>query len=375
MRYGIIDLSNLFYRAQFVTHGDAFTKAGMALHIVFRSLRRIWIDMKIDHVVVCTDSTSWRYKVYPQYKAKRKLERLEQTEREREESEVFKETMNDLANFLAEKTKCTVLNSPGVEGDDFVARWIQLHPDDEHVILSGDSDFYQLLDHPGVTIVDGVAERVIKRDGVFDFKGAEYAFSVDASKGKLKVVGLIDEVRKKHDKAEAAKKKVDKAYTPRPYEYSVEPEWWRKALFIKIVRGDAGDGIFSAYPGVRWEGSSKKTGIREAWEDRHEGGFHWNNFMLQEWEKLVGSDEAGNPITEKVRVLDEFARNQELIDLTCQPDDIKELMDTVISQAIEKEPVGQIGIEFLKFCKTHELNNLTREAREHAEYLNAGYRK
>jgi 5'-3' exonuclease len=373
MRFAVIDLANLFFRAQHVTQGDAFTKAGMALHIIFGSLRRQWVDMKIDHVVFATEGGSWRYNVYPKYKVKRKLDRMAQSEREKEESEVFFDTMTDLIDFLAEKTRCTVLNSQGLEGDDLIARWVQLHPNDEHVILSGDTDFYQLLEQPGVTLVDGVGEKIITREGVTDFKGNPMAFSIDASKGKMKIAGTIADIKKKHDKEEATKAKKTPGYEKKEYVFEVEPNWWRKALFIKIVRGDVSDGIFSAYPGVRYEGSAKKTGIREAWEDRDAGGFHWNNFMLQRWEKIVGVTDSGDSITENVRVLDEFARNQELIDLTCQPEEIKDLMDEVIVQAVQKEPVGQVGINFLKFCAKHQLANLTKAAREHAEYLNAGY--
>ena len=350
MRFAIVDLMNLFARAQHVTRGDAFTKAGMALHIVFRSLRKLHREMKVDHMVFATEGKSWRYQIYPQYKAKRKLERAEMTAREKEESEVFLHVLNEFTTYLAEKTRCTVLHSPGVEGDDWVARWVQLHPDDEHVILSGDSDFIQLL-APNVSILDGVNERIIAQDGVTDFKGRRLEFHVDASKGKLKV----------GDKA-------DPDWLP-------EPEWWQKALFIKIIRGDDGDGIFSAYPGARYEGSSKKTGIREAWEDRNSGGYHWNNFMLQRWTKLLGKDADGNAITEEVRVLDQYKFNERLIDLTKQPEEIKSLMDEVIVQAVQKEPVGNVGIHFLRFCNDQNLPNLTREAADHSAYLNASYSK
>jgi len=46
---------------------------------------------------------------------------------------------------------------------------------------------------------------------------------------------------------------------------------WRKALFIKLMRGDASDSVFSAFPGVRYEG--KKISICAAWEDRIEQGY------------------------------------------------------------------------------------------------------
>lgn len=348
MRFAIVDVANLFFRAQHVVRGDAFTKAGMALHIVFRSLRKLHREMKVDHMVFATEGKSWRYAAYPQYKAKRKLERAEMTPREKEEQEVFLHCLDQFVNFLAEKTRCTVLHSPGVEGDDWVARWIQLHPEDEHVILSGDSDFIQLL-APNVSILDGVNERIIALDGVTDFKGRRLEFHVDPSKGKLKV--------------------GDKAAD----DWRPEDEWWKKALFIKIIRGDDGDGIFSAYPGVRYEGSSKKTGIKEAWADRNSGGFHWNNFMLQRWTKLIGTDADGNAITEEVRVLDQYKFNESLIDLTMQPDEIKDLMDEVIVQAVQKEPVGNVGIHFLRFCNDQNLPNLAREAKDHSDYLNAGY--
>jgi hypothetical protein len=350
MRFAIVDVANLFFRAQHVTRGDAFTKAGMALMIVFRSLRKLHREFKVDHMVFATEGHSWRYEVYPKYKAKRKLERQALTPREREESEVFLHVLDSFIGFLSDKTRCTVLQSPGVEGDDFVARWVQLHPDDEHVILSGDSDFVQLL-ADNVSIVDGVNERVITTTSVTDFKGRRLEFAVDPSKGKLKVG------------------------EPAASDWRPEPEWWRKALFIKVIRGDDGDGIFSAYPGVRYEGTTKKTGIREAWEDRDVGGYHWNNFMLQRWEKLIGKDGDGNAIKEEVRVFDEYKFNEGLIDLTLQPQRIKDLMDTVIIQAVQKEPVGNVGIQFLRFCNEQNLPSLTREANDHAAYLNSPYSK
>jgi 5'-3' exonuclease len=347
-RYAVIDLANMFYRAQHVTQGDAYTKAGMALHIMFRSMRKLFRDFRADHMVFCIEGRSWRYQVFPQYKAKRRVERLSKSQREKEEDEVMMEVLNQTIEYLAEKTRCTVLQSDGVEGDDFVARWIQLHPNDHHIILSGDSDFIQLLDYD-VTIVDGVNERVITRDAVTDFTGQKMQFSVDPSKGKLKVGGPAD------------------------VEFVPEEEWWKKALFIKIIRGDASDSIFSAYPGVRYEGSSKKTGIREAWGDRKGGGFHWNNFMLQRWSKLMGKDADGNDITQDVRVLDEFKFNESLIDLTKQPDHIKDLMDEVIVQAVQKEPVSGLGPAFLKFCRDYMLVNLAKEANDHCAYLSKPY--
>jgi hypothetical protein len=372
MRFAIIDLANLFARAQHVTQGDAFTKAGMALHIIFRSLRKLHRDMKVDHLVFCAEGRSWRYDAFPEYKARRKLEKAAKSAREKEEDEVFYEVQKNVIDYLAEKTRCTVLQSQGVEGDDFVARWIQLHPADDHIILSGDSDFVQLL-APNVTLVDGVQERIITTSGVKTFAGEDCVFNVDPGSGKIKVPGTIEECRKKHDKIERDRAKRTGS-TPTPFSWEPpKDDWWRRALFVKCIRGDVGDGIFSSYPGVRYEGSSKKTGIREAWEDRNAGGYNWNNLMLARWEKLMGKDAEGKPLVKEVQVRDEYRFNESLIDLTKQPDRVKELMDSVIIQAVQKEPVGNVGFAFIKFCAQNDLPMLQREAADHSIYLNAPY--
>ena len=40
-RYAVVDLSNLFHRARHSTIGDTDTKVGLALLIIFRSLRKL----------------------------------------------------------------------------------------------------------------------------------------------------------------------------------------------------------------------------------------------------------------------------------------------------------------------------------------------
>lgn len=403
-RYAIVDVANMFYRARHVVQGDAFTKAGMAMHIMFKSLRKVHRDMKADHMVFCIEGKSWRFDEYPAYKSDRKLKRATMNANEKEEDEIFNAALDELVAFISEKTRCTVLQSDGVEGDDFVARWTQLHPNDEHIIVSSDSDFVQLL-APNVKIFNGVDNYLFTTEGVYNEKDQPMMFQVKKANGKIQVQGTIADAKKDHDKEQKAKerehvqrekerqklwdktekeKKLDNPeYEPRPFvaqtydwkdfDFTIEPEWWRKALFVKLIRGDVGDGVFSAFPGVRFDGTSKKVGINEAWEDRSGKGYNWNNFMLQSWEKLVSIDADGNKVTKQVRVMDEYAINERIIDLTKQPERIKELMDTVIVQAVQKEPVGNIGIHFLRFCGKHDLKSLTLDANDHAVYLSAGY--
>jgi 5'-3' exonuclease len=405
-KYCIVDVANLFHRCRHATKGTAYDKSGLALTIVFRSLKKIYRDMQANHIVLCLEGRSWRYEVYPQYKAERRLKQAEENLNEsvREENEAFFSIMEDFSNFVAERTNCTVLQSDGIEGDDWIARWVQLHPKDDHIILTSDSDMVQLL-APNVSIYNGVDHYLIACDGITNDDGETMVFEVQGKDAKIKVHSTLSAAKKNHDikqkenqdkyikeekerfslhKINEAKNKatipdyVEKTfihteYNWQDFEFKIEPDWWKKALFIKLIRGDKGDSVFSSYPGVRYKGSKDSTGIQDAWADRNTQSYNWNNFMLKTWTKLIGTDSEGNPIKKEVRVLDEYKFNELLIDLTKQPDNIKNLMDTVIIQAIQKEPVSNIGIHFLRFCKKNDLVALAKEAGDHAVYLSSGY--
>jgi hypothetical protein len=71
--------------------------------------------------------------------------------------------------------------------------------------------------------------------------------------------------------------------------------------------------------------------------------------------------------------MDEYQINESLIDLTKQPQKVKDLMTNCIVQAVQKEPVGNVGIHFLRFCDKNYLPALSKEANDHAAYLNASY--
>jgi hypothetical protein len=339
-RFALVDLSNMFHRARYGAMAMPEEQAGMAFLILFRCLRKLYRDLRIDHIVFATDQGSWRETVYPSYKSRRKLERLAQSPRQQAEQAVFFAAFDALRKFLSDHTRCTVLTAEAVEADDFVARWIARHPHDHHIIVSADSDFVQLL-ADNVQIFDALNQRMISIDCVLDEHGQRLAFSVSPKDGKVRI-GQPDA------------------------EFVPEPEWWRKALFVKLIRGDTSDSVFSAYPGVRYD--SKRCSIRAAWEDRQEQGYDWNNLMFQTWDKLL---EGG--AVRAVRVIDEYRANEQLIDLTKQPADIIGRIDAAIDAAVTRPAVKQIGAYFLRFCATHDLPVLAKEATEHVAYLNAPY--
>jgi 5'-3' exonuclease len=238
---------------------------------------------------------------------------------------VFWEAFDTFKNFVTDKTNCTVLQHKELEADDLIAGWVQQHPDADHVIVSTDTDFQQLI-APNCRLYNGVQEVTTTPEGFFD------------KKGEL----VIDK-----------KTKLPKV---------VDAEWM---LFEKCMRGDTSDNVFSAYPGVRKKGSKNKVGLVEAFADRQTKGFNWNNLMLQRWVDHNG---------EEHRVLEDYERNKTIIDLTAQPADIKEKIESTIKTAIDADKnISQVGVRLMKFCHLYDLKKISDQAQAYAEPLNARY--
>lgn len=327
MKYLIVDASNTFFRARHAAHrqSDMWDKLGFAIHVTLGSISAAFRNYKADHTVICLEGRSWRKDYYAPYKKNREAARAALTETEQEEDQLFWEAFDSLKTFFQESTNCTVLRHANLEADDLVAGWIQAHPGDEHVIISTDSDYHQLLAE-NVTQYNGVNEELHTLQGIFDKKGNR----------------VIDK------KTKEAKSIPD-------------PKW---ILFEKCMRGDTSDNVFSAYPGVRTKGTKNKTGLLEAFADKNSKGYAWNNLMLQRWTDHNGVEH---------KVLDDYIRNVTLIDLTAQPDDVKVyIAETIAENSIQKN-VSQVGIRFLKFCGKYELKKLSQNVEQYAECLSAKY--
>jgi 5'-3' exonuclease len=324
--YILVDTANTFFRARHVIRGSLEDKVGMSIHTTLGSIRKAWRDFGGDHIVFCLEGRSWRKDHYAPYKRNRTDARAAQSPREAEEDRVFWETFDQFKDFVINKTNCTVLHNPQLEADDLIAGFIQSHPNDNHVIISTDGDFAQLI-APNVKQYNGVMEITTTHEGYFDTKGNPVK---DKKTGEAK--GAPD------------------------------PQW---LLFEKCMRGDTSDNIFSAYPGVREKGTKNKVGLREAYADRVSKGWAWNNLMLQRWVDHEGVEH---------RVLDDFNRNVVLCDLTAQPAEIKYIIQETIQQAIEADKnIPQVGIRLMKFCAEFDLQKISEQVQSYAEPLNARY--
>ena len=303
-----------------VANGDLDTKIGLALHITLNSIKKAWNDFDGDHVVFCLEGRSWRKDYYPRYKANRKVTREKFTPAEQEADKEFWEAFDTFTTFITNKTNCTVLQNERLEADDLIAGWVQSHPEDKHVIISSDSDFAQLIS-PTVSQYNGITEVTTTINGYLDKKGET----------------VIDK-----------KSKEPKA--------PPDPEW---LLFEKCMRGDSSDNVFSAFPKVR------KNKLIEAFEDRNNKGFVWNNIMLSKWVDHEGNEH---------RVKEDYERNQQLIDLTQQPDGVKEHIFETIKQSTDNpKKIAQVGVFLLKLCHRYDLQRVKDNAQLYAEPLNARY--
>ena len=327
MKYLIVDTANTFFHARHVAFrgADLNEKVGLSIHITMNSVNKVFRKFQADHVVFCLEGRSWRKDFYEPYKKNRVVARQALTEKEQEEDKVFWETFDELTTFLKEQSNCTVIRNEIAEADDLIARFIEKHPDDEHYIISSDTDFHQLL-ASNVKQYNGITNELHTIDGIFD-----------------------DHMKPVIDKKTKQPKTIP------------DPKW---ILFEKCMRGDSSDNVFSAYPGVRKKGTKNKVGLLEAYEDKDRKGFNWNNLMLQRW---VDHNEKEH------RVLDDYERNRVLIVLTEQPVEIKVFIDETID-TIETKNFPMVGAKFLKFCGKYDLKKISDNITSYAEFLQSGYR-
>ena len=330
VKYIIIDTANLFFKSKYIaSRSDSDDeRIGMALHLTLQSantmVRKFGANIPV-HVIFALEGRSWRKQFYEPYKRNRLVKDAAKTTSEVQLDELFNQAYNDFIKYLREKTNVSVIRCDVAEADDVIARFIKLHPNNEHIIISSDTDFDQLLAH-NVQRYNSIANQLITIKGYYDEHGKP----------------VVDNKTKEH-------KQVG------------DPQF---ILFEKCMRGDSTDNIFSAYPGVRKKSTKKTIGLIEAYADRDKKGFNWNNVMQQRWVDHNGVEH---------KVKEDYERNRVLIDLTMQPQEIINELDNVIKTTVNKQPVGQVGTEFMRFCGKYQLIKISESANFYVEWLRGAY--
>lgn len=338
----LTDASNLFYRQVKMTNPalGIDSMVGMGLHMIFHSAKKEYNKWKGDHLVLFMEGRSWRKDIYEGYKADRRVTFAKLNQKEQEDHAILVEAFDDFVDYLDTKTNVTVLQNARAEADDMIAIFIEAHPNDKHILISSDSDFFQLLRYPNVMLYDPVKDIQIRQDGIFDDDGNRLSFTMN-SNAKIKAGG-------------------------KDPDFVCEKEWYKYATFLKCIRGDQTDNIFSAYPGVREKGTKTSVGIREAYEDMDNKGYSWNNFMLQKW---VDHDDKEQQVKER------FEFNRSLIDLSLIPEDVKESCLITIAEKTGSKtvPSVEIGMAFFRFCGKWALKKIGDNSQDFMPMLKAKY--
>jgi hypothetical protein len=114
----------------------------------------------------------------------------------------------------------------------------------------------------------------------------------------------------------------------------------------------------SAYPGVR----TKR--LQEAYADRENKGYAWNNLMLSKWLDH-------NNVEHRVR--DDYERNVMLIDLAQQPADLIDKFDLAIVTETCTDNKKQVGLALMRFCNQNGLVKIEKSTQEYSPCFSSAY--
>jgi 5'-3' exonuclease len=127
-------------------------------------------------------------------------------------------------------------------------------------------------------------------------------------------------------------------------------------IFEKCFRGDPGDNVMSAYPRLR------STKIRKAYED----DYTKTQIFNEEWS--IKDDISGEELKMNVGKL--WKENQLLMDLECQPDDIKQIIKETIDFEIQNH--GKFSFfHFNKFLGKYELKKIAENSQIYVDMLSS----
>lgn len=334
-RFCLFDVSNLVYRAAFGggTHrsggpSDEDDATNLALATAIRSMRVPFNRFKATHSVMCFDSYSWRKEILDGYKSSRAA----RSESDQNLYQGIRLVIDEFRGFLIGNSNSTVLWKNMCEADDLIARFIALHPDDEHVIVSSDSDFKQLIS-PKVSLYNATSGILISDDGVYKNDGTKI------KRGTPTKVIHGDEWEVVMDKDGKPER--------------IDPKW---LLFRKIMDGDSSDDVPPTKPP-----RMKTKLLEEAY--RFRGGAAWNDLMATKRIDLDGSP----------TVAELYDLHSLLIDLSQIPDPIKDEADYHIAEEIGKPQKSGLGMKFMVFCRDRRMVNLGKDADRYVPMLAQGY--
>lgn len=315
MKYLVFDISNVLYRTYFANKAhDVDTSTGLAHHTALMSMNKFYRQFKPHKVVMAFDRSSWR-KQYTasdecisgkKYKGNR---RQKMTPKEKEKFMRFLEHVNEFEDIMREHTSVVCLGADGLEADDFIAGFCEAYgwdSEDEIIIVSRDRDLAQLLG-----------------DGKDKFYSNITQYDPFTGKEVTVKTAIYDCLKEKKEGA-----------IP---EDLISVDFF---LYAKAMRGDTGDNVQSAYPGIR------KNKIYESYRDPYTKA----NLFHHTWK-----DETGKEMVVKKL----FEEGQFLMNLRKQPEEIRmKMFETILE---EMEDPGKFDyFRFLQFLGKYEMKEISK---------------
>ena len=308
----VCDVSNLFWRSvsaqQRYGPADATESAGLGLHMCLMSLRKHYNSIKPQKLaIVFEGKQNWRKEYTRSDECYSK--RLYKGNRTADPSmAILFDIMRAFEDLARQHTNIVTLVHPELEGDDLIAGYAEHFAGlgDEVTILSGDKDFVQMLDIPGVTLIN----------------------PDDGKARDLKTVCGVD----------------DAGYF----------------MFEKCFRGDGGDNVLPAFPRVRKARLHKAYGVVGDKVDVSKAdAFELSNLLNSQWEFM--DPETGDKrmlLVEKM-----YEENNLLMNLRGQPERIRNLITEVIQH--ESDNHGQFNFfKFNQFLGKYKLQQIAERSQD-----------
>lgn len=300
----LVDTSNLFFRAMGHGQSGATEKEVVSMTLAAASaiIANCYEMFNATHTVLAFESFSWRRKAFPDYKVSRR--QVQMTAKEAETQRLLYEAVDKFRDFVQTQTNASPIRANMAEGDDVIARWIELHPDVEHVIISTDGDMHQLV-RPGVSAYSGMTQKCWTSNGIL----------------------ISEETMLK--KTPVSFKKWNSTW--RHLDADFDPKW---SLYQKIMRGDRSDSIPTAV-----KPRTRTKVLLEAYTDPD---------ALDKLLDTVREDLPGKP-----KVGDLIARNTKLVDLSYRPPEVNASIDAIIEELRQRDRQSRVGIKYQFFCRDH----------------------
>ena len=246
------------------------------------------------------------------------------TPKEQEKFDRFKEHVNEFEELMRVNTSVICLAGDELEADDLIAGFVEAYGEDgedEIIIVSRDRDLAQNLGKGKDTFFPNVMQ--------FDpFDG--------------KQITIESAIR------DCLKDKKGKINIPEEFK-TVDFFLWCKGL-----KGDAGDFVQAARPGIRW------TRILKAYEDDYER----NKLLHETW-----TDSREGQHSERV-VKDMLNEGMLLMNLRNQPGHIRTAMFKEILK--EMEDPGKFNyFQFMKFLGKYEMTKIAQNLEQFTDLLSS----